>query len=222
MIQALLIYMPGSLVLEALVSCNLLSDRCLLIFHIWCRFMNALYNLLDGSSDNTKFEDDCRAIIGTQSYVLFTLDKLLYKLVKHVRCLYLILFLSSSLLSSFANLVQIIVYLFQLQAVATDEMDNKLLQLYAYEKSRKPGRFVDVVYHENARVLLHDENIYRIECVGVIFIFFFKINFLPLSFLGCDAYLTLNWKYFKCLYSILSAVIHTHPPIYSAYGQWTR
>uniref|UniRef100_A0A0R0LCZ1 Histone deacetylase interacting domain-containing protein n=1 Tax=Glycine max TaxID=3847 RepID=A0A0R0LCZ1_SOYBN len=97
------------------------------------RFMNALYSLLDGSSDNTKFEDDCRAIIGIQSYVLFTLDKLIYKLVK------------------------------QLQAVAADEMDNKLLQLYAYEKSRKPGKFVDIVYHENARVLLHDENIYRIE-----------------------------------------------------------
>ena len=48
------------------------------------RFMNALYNLLDGSSDNTKFEDDCRAIIGIQSYVLFTLDKLIYKLVKQV------------------------------------------------------------------------------------------------------------------------------------------
>ncbi|KOM29205.1 hypothetical protein LR48_Vigan636s000400 [Vigna angularis] len=97
------------------------------------RFMNALFSLLDGSSDNTKFEDDCRAIIGIQSYVLFTLDKLIYKLVK------------------------------QLQAVAADEMDNKLLQLLAYEKSRKPGKFVDIVYHENARVLLHDENIYRIE-----------------------------------------------------------
>jgi paired amphipathic helix protein Sin3a len=47
-----------------------------------CRFMSALYNLLDGSSDNTKFEDDCRSIIGTQSYVLFTLDKLIYKVVK--------------------------------------------------------------------------------------------------------------------------------------------
>uniref|UniRef100_A0A803PD15 Histone deacetylase interacting domain-containing protein n=1 Tax=Cannabis sativa TaxID=3483 RepID=A0A803PD15_CANSA len=104
---------------------------------LYARFMNALYNLLDGSSDNTKFEDDCRAIIGTQSYVLFTLDKLIYKLVK------------------------------QLQTVATDEMDNKLLQLYAYEKSRKPGRFVDIVYHENARVLLHDENIYRIECLSI-------------------------------------------------------
>ncbi|KAM1303484.1 hypothetical protein ACFX2F_021293 [Malus domestica] len=102
----------------------------------YARFMNALYNLLDGSSDNTKFEDDCRAIIGTQSYLLFTLDKLIYKLVK------------------------------QLQTVASEEMDNKLVQLYAFEKSRKPGRFVDVVYHENARVLLHDENIYRIECAS--------------------------------------------------------
>ncbi|KAK4772300.1 hypothetical protein SAY86_014075 [Trapa natans] len=103
----------------------------------YARFMTALYNLLDGSSDNTKFEDDCRAIIGTQSFVLFTLDKLIYKLVK------------------------------QLQAVAADEMDSKLLQLYAYEKSRKHGRFMDVVYRENACILLHDENIYRIECTNL-------------------------------------------------------
>lgn len=48
------------------------------------RFMTALYNLLDGSIDNAKFEDECRAIIGNQSYVLFTLDKLLYRLCKQV------------------------------------------------------------------------------------------------------------------------------------------
>lgn len=46
--------------------------------------MSALYNLLDGSSENAKFEDECRAIIGNHSYVLFTLDKLIYKLVKQV------------------------------------------------------------------------------------------------------------------------------------------
>lgn len=45
-------------------------------------------------------------------------------------------------------------------------MDNKLLQLYIYEKSRSPGRFFDLVYHENARVLLHDESIYRFERVS--------------------------------------------------------
>ncbi|KQK08163.1 hypothetical protein BRADI_2g40052v3 [Brachypodium distachyon] len=99
----------------------------------YSKFISALYDLLDGSSDNTKFEDDCRSIIGTQSYVLFTLDKLIYKVVK------------------------------QLQAIASDEMDNKMLQLYMYEKSRSPGRFFDLVYHENARVLLHDESIYRFE-----------------------------------------------------------
>ncbi|GAB2288794.1 hypothetical protein Dimus_023105 [Dionaea muscipula] len=100
----------------------------------YARFMSALYDLLQGLSDNAKFEDDCRAIIGNQSYVLFTLDKLIYKLVK------------------------------QLQTIVADEMDNKLLQLFEYEKSRKPGKFADSVYHENARVLLHDENIYRFEC----------------------------------------------------------
>ncbi|KAK9113965.1 hypothetical protein Syun_020762 [Stephania yunnanensis] len=47
-------------------------------------FMSALYNLLDGFDGNAKFEDDCRAIIGTKSYELFTLDKLIFKLVKQL------------------------------------------------------------------------------------------------------------------------------------------
>uniref|UniRef100_A0A251S717 Uncharacterized protein n=1 Tax=Helianthus annuus TaxID=4232 RepID=A0A251S717_HELAN len=44
------------------------------------------------------------------------------------------------------------------------QMDNKLLQLYEYEISRKPEKFVNFVYHENAHVYLHDENIYIFEC----------------------------------------------------------
>ena len=54
---------------------------------------------------------------------------------------------------------------FQLQVVAADEMDSKLQQLYSYEKSRKPEKYLDDVYYENARVLLPDEDVYRIECV---------------------------------------------------------
>lgn len=103
---------------------------------LYNKFMSILYSLLDGSADNAKFEDDCRAIIGTQSYVLFTLDKLIFKLVK------------------------------QLQAIASDEMDNKLLQLYMYEGSRASERFIDLVNHANARIYLHDENIYRFECTS--------------------------------------------------------
>ncbi|WOG93367.1 hypothetical protein DCAR_0312651 [Daucus carota subsp. sativus] len=104
---------------------------------LYSRFLSALYDLLDGSSDNAKFEDDCRAIIGNQAYVLFTLDKVIYKIVK------------------------------QLQTVASDEMDSKLLQLNEYENFRKPDKYIDSVYYENAHVLLHDENIYRFECTSV-------------------------------------------------------
>ncbi|KAL2543109.1 Paired amphipathic helix protein Sin3-like 4 [Abeliophyllum distichum] len=99
----------------------------------YTRLMNAIYSLLNGSFDNVKFEDECRAIIGTQSYLLFTLDKLIYKLVK------------------------------QLQTIATDEMDNMLLQLHAYERSRKPENFYAAVYCKNARFLLCDSNLYQIE-----------------------------------------------------------
>lgn len=102
------------------------SDLC-------ASFMNAFYKLLDGSSDNTEFEDHCRTLMGAESYVLFTLDKLVRKLVN------------------------------QLETVATNDLDNKLLQLYAYEKSRG-GSFIDKFYHDNARALLHNECIYRIEC----------------------------------------------------------
>ncbi|KAL3833187.1 hypothetical protein ACJIZ3_007923 [Penstemon smallii] len=97
------------------------------------RFMNALFSLLDGTSDNSKFEDDCRSLIGNHSYVLFTLDKLIYKLVK------------------------------QLQTVSTEDVDCKLLQLYEYEISRNPEKYIDSVYYENVHVLLQDENIYRLE-----------------------------------------------------------
>lgn len=100
----------------------------------YARFKDALYSLLNGSSDNTKFEDDCRAIIGAHSYLLFTFDKLIYKLIK------------------------------QLQIIAIEEMDNKLLQLYAYERSRNPKKFSDAVYWENAHFLLHDDSLYRIQC----------------------------------------------------------
>lgn len=102
------------------------SDLC-------ASFMNAFCKLLDGSSDNTEFEDHCRTLMGAESYVLFTLDKLVKKFVN------------------------------QLETIATNDLDNKLLQLYAYEKSRH-RIFIDKLYHDNARALLHDEYIYRIEC----------------------------------------------------------
>lgn len=51
-------------------------------------FMSMLRRVLDGHMDSSNFEDSCRALLGTNSYVLFTLDKLIQKFIKHmaVRC----------------------------------------------------------------------------------------------------------------------------------------
>ncbi|KAJ9563908.1 hypothetical protein OSB04_009068 [Centaurea solstitialis] len=99
----------------------------------YARFLDLLYTFLGGAVDSAKYEDECRTVLGTWSFSVFTLDKLIYKLSK------------------------------QLLAIATDEVDNKLLHLHAYEHMRKPGRFVDELYNANARVIVNDDNIYRFE-----------------------------------------------------------
>jgi paired amphipathic helix protein Sin3a len=48
-------------------------------------FMGMVHKLLDNQLDSSLFEDQCRTLLGTNSYVLFTLDKLIYKFVKHMQ-----------------------------------------------------------------------------------------------------------------------------------------
>ncbi|KAI8102953.1 hypothetical protein M9434_005744 [Picochlorum sp. BPE23] len=45
-------------------------------------FMGMAESLIQGSTDPSTYEDDCRALLGTNSYQLFTLDKLVQKLVR--------------------------------------------------------------------------------------------------------------------------------------------
>ena len=60
----------------------------------------------------------------------------------------------------FASLV------FQLQLAVSDDISSKLLTLHAYEMARSSGSSLDPVYYANACVLLHDDNIYRLEHVS--------------------------------------------------------
>lgn len=69
-------------------------------------FLTLLFNLLNGSTDQSQFEDDCRLLLGANSYLLFTLDKLIYKLIK------------------------------QVQALLAEDIDAKLLHLAEYEATR--------------------------------------------------------------------------------------
>ena len=50
-------------------------------------FAQVLFSLLDQEIDNNKFEDELRVLLGTSSYSLFTMDKLVCQLVKQCQIL---------------------------------------------------------------------------------------------------------------------------------------
>jgi len=70
------------------------------------------------------------------SYVMFSLEKLIFKFVK------------------------------QLQFIALVDMEDKLLQRHFYEGSRALERFIDTMSLSNTYIYLHDEIIYRFECTS--------------------------------------------------------
>lgn len=83
--------------------------------------------MLDGSSNNAKFEGDCRAINGIESYLLFKLANLISKLVKCITPL------STTLVPLIFFLHLSYVLPIQLQSVACEEMDNKLFDIVYQE-----------------------------------------------------------------------------------------
>ncbi|KAG6499958.1 hypothetical protein ZIOFF_039772 [Zingiber officinale] len=97
----------------------------------YSKFKKALYSYLNGSTNKSEFEDDCFAFVGPQSYLLSTLDVLLSKLAK------------------------------QLQEVASNKKENKFLQLYAYENSRRQSS--ELIYLRNA-CAIHHGDIFRFTC----------------------------------------------------------
>jgi histone deacetylase complex regulatory component SIN3 len=48
-------------------------------------FISKLYALIDNSIDTTRYEDCCRSLMGSSSYFLFTLDKLVQQLLKQMQ-----------------------------------------------------------------------------------------------------------------------------------------
>ncbi|KAG2499920.1 hypothetical protein HYH03_002207 [Edaphochlamys debaryana] len=69
-------------------------------------FMSMLLRVMRGQLESSVYEDQCRSLLGTGSYELFTLDKLSAKIVKHM------------------------------QLMLQDETTTKLWELYKYERAR--------------------------------------------------------------------------------------
>ena len=103
---------------------------------------------------------------GTNSYVLFTLDKLIYKMVQQTQATLQDLSLTpcagtnSYVLFTLDKLIYKMVK--QTQAIVQDDLAMKLVDLHAYEASRSIST-ADAVHKANARVLLSDEPVYRFQ-----------------------------------------------------------
>lgn len=86
-------------------------------------FIDKLYSLLAGATDQTHYEDETRGLLGISSYILFTLDKLIIQLTR------------------------------QLQALLLSENCSKLLSLYSYESQRPNGVVESVYHMSCAEFL---------------------------------------------------------------------
>jgi paired amphipathic helix protein Sin3a len=70
------------------------------------QFLDLATSLIEGRVDASNYEDETRALLGMSSYVLFTLDKLVQKVVK------------------------------QVQLVLQEEQSHRLVELWRYEAAR--------------------------------------------------------------------------------------
>jgi histone deacetylase complex regulatory component SIN3 len=90
---------------------------------VYKHFLSQVFALVDGSIDNARFEDFCRHLLGNKSYILYTIDKIISQLMKH------------------------------LQAMSNDENIMKLIGLFVYHHRHVPIQLshhsIDAVLYRN-------------------------------------------------------------------------
>lgn len=98
-------------------------------------FVTKLYGLIDGTIDNTKYEDCCRSLMGSTSYFLFTMDKLVAQVLK------------------------------QMQHLATDDTCQELLKLFAEQQELRQDATPEVAaaYLAKTKTVFEGEGAFRIE-----------------------------------------------------------
>jgi len=87
---------------------------------VYNEYVHYLERLLSASLESGKYEDKCRSLLGTGSYVLFTMDKVVSRMVKQVQLIF-----ASSMASN---------------------ASAKFLELYHNER-QKPHGIIDALYH---------------------------------------------------------------------------
>jgi len=111
---------------------------------VYEKFMLMIFDLVEGQLDTSKFEDECRMLLGTNSYELYTLEKVVEKLVVQVQ---------------------------HLTSDSSQQTGAKLLALHEYEHLRAKSETLDDIapphlaeYMRNAACLTGEEG-----CFGFYF-----------------------------------------------------
>jgi len=99
-------------------------------------FIGQLTALLEGSIDNSRYEESCRQLLGNKAYIVFTFDKIISHTLK------------------------------TLQGLVNDENVTKLVGLFVYHTNRAGGADTEVYRNHAQQVLANSvEDLYRIQMV---------------------------------------------------------
>nr|CCA21739.1 paired amphipathic helix protein Sin3 putative [Albugo laibachii Nc14] len=99
-------------------------------------FLSKLYGVIGGTVDSTKYEDCCRGLMGSTSYFLFTMDKLVALVLK------------------------------QMQQLAIDETSVELLKLFSDQcaaKSADSSQYDYQTYLNKTKPILEGDSTFRLE-----------------------------------------------------------
>ncbi|KAG0032703.1 Transcriptional regulatory protein sin3 [Podila clonocystis] len=100
----------------------------------YAKLLALLGKLFDGEIDQQTFEESSRYIFATKAYIVFTLDKVIQALIKHVH------------------------------TIVTDQRCNELIAMFVKDRHHeKNSRRQQIIYRMQADAVVGDENLYKVE-----------------------------------------------------------
>ncbi|KAF9544692.1 Transcriptional regulatory protein sin3 [Mortierella hygrophila] len=93
-----------------------------------------IHKVFDGEMDPTAFEEHARSVFATKAYIIFTMDKLIAALLKHVH------------------------------TIVIDQRCNELIAMFVKDRQHeKNSRRQQIIYRMQADAVVGDESLYKIE-----------------------------------------------------------
>ncbi|KAI8606268.1 hypothetical protein EDD21DRAFT_298439 [Dissophora ornata] len=100
----------------------------------YAKLLGLIHKVFDGELEQTAFEEQARHIFATKAYIVFTLDKVIAALLKHVH------------------------------TIVIDQRCNELIAMFVKDRQHeKNSRRQQIIYRMQADAVVGDENLYKIE-----------------------------------------------------------